>query len=168
MVGQTQLLAQDARIHRDFAVVAEEAAKILYSALAAPAVEHLTHERTLLVERFSIDDTLARQRDDVRLLNQEVRKHYTVRHVGMEAGILEPIDHRSMLYSTLAGYVAAVVPINLDQVAVDQLLAACLDLHEQEIASRREHDQIDLAVTILLLLDRVPRNAVEHLVAAWE
>ncbi len=83
----------------------------------------------------------------------------------MDAGLLQAVLHRGALHQRLARDVAFAAAIELVDAAFAQHDGAGLHFHQQQVAVRGQHHDVDLAVAIVPVVDGVQRDAVEHLEA---
>jgi len=58
--------------------------------------------------------------------------------------------------------------IQLDQSSVDQLELTSLDLDQEDVAARRQDDEVDLPVPALTMMCGLPGDAVEDLIAVGQ
>ena len=73
-----------------------------------------------------------------------------------------------MLHSGLAGDIVFALPVKLDEISLDQRELAGLDLDQEDVAARRQDDEVDLPMPALTLMCGLPGDAVEDLVTAWQ
>lgn len=70
--------------------------------------------------------------------------------------------------NSLAGDIVLSLPIELDETAVNQRELAGLDLDEEDVAARRQDDEIDLPMPALAVMSGLPGDAVENLVTVGQ
>ncbi len=88
--------------------------------------------------------------------------------VRMQAGLGKAIDHGRMLDPGLARNIVFALPVELDEIALDQRELAGLDLDQEDVAARRQDDEVDLAVPTLTVMRGLPGDAVEDLVSVGQ
>ena len=71
-----------------------------------------------------------------------------------------------MLHAGLAGHIVFALPVELDEIALDQRELARLDLDQEDVAARRQDNEVDLPVPVLALMRGLPGDAMEDLVTA--
>jgi len=115
-----------------------------------------------------VDDALARHRDDAGLFHLIIGQDDAARNVRMQARLGKAVEHGRMLHSGLAGDIVFALPVKLDEIALDQRELAGLDLDQEDVAARRQDDEVDLPMPALTLMCGLPGDAVEDLVTAWQ
>ena len=114
--------------------------------------EQLSHTGPKVRVVVRVDDALARHRDDAGLFHLIIGKDDAARDVRMQAGLGKAVEHGRMLHSGLAGDIVFALPVELDEIALDQRELAGLDLDQEDVAARRQDDEVDLAMPVLTMM----------------
>ncbi len=131
-------------------------------------IKQLSHTGTQVRVVVRVDDALARHRDDAGLFHLIIGQDDAARNVRMQARLGKAVEHGRMLHSGLAGDIVFALPVKLDEIALDQRELAGLDLDQEDVAARRQDDEVDLPMPALTLMCGLPGDAVEDLVTAWQ
>jgi len=108
-----------------------------------------------------VDDALARDRRHLAVAQRIVRQDQAADEFRMDPGLLQAVLHGGALHRGLARHVAFALAIQLEDAAFAQHDRTGLHFHQQQVAVRGQHHDVDLAVAVAPVVQGVQRHAVE-------